>query len=413
MLLVLDNLDTATFLVSIRVGLISPGFASLLEQYVCAGKAHMLLLLRMRTMYLRKLPWLLAGLAHPQEDVARRIAAEVLHEWQADPRPEAHHRISAMLLQPGQFMTSLQTFAEGASLCNLPLEFRERVASWRFIPVVETTIEEKHARVSLNRKKHHIGPVRVSLSNRLPLLDRWVRRGHVCPKKLVSAFTSCRSLMTVPSQLNVSDHPSLDGMFSKSPASMRVVLPKVLYRCSLPDMYHSFDAMGKAHDKSKRKRAETQARLVEKDSRALSFDKMLFSAMQQHMLTKHEESEGTCFHTVPRSCLALQTVEAALNEPQTKQRRVSQDAVQDAPVAPDVDLHQEIAPAQSVTFQILMKNPGDKKVIRPAVGAGGKLSKGAVVLLHKSLCDSEPTTAASILVSGSAATTEDLGGHFC
>ena len=41
----------------------------------------------------------------------------------------------------------------------------------RFIPVNETTIEAKHARVSLQMGKHAIGEVLVSLSNRLPLLD--------------------------------------------------------------------------------------------------------------------------------------------------------------------------------------------------------------------------------------------------
>ena len=49
--------------------------------------------------------------------------------------------------------------------------FAKDVARLRFIIVVETSIESKHARVSLARRTHTIGPVKVSLSNRLPLLD--------------------------------------------------------------------------------------------------------------------------------------------------------------------------------------------------------------------------------------------------
>ena len=45
--------------------------------------------------------------------------------------------------------------------------FAQWLAIFRLFSVVETSIEEKHGRVALDIKKHKIGPIRVSLANRL------------------------------------------------------------------------------------------------------------------------------------------------------------------------------------------------------------------------------------------------------
>ena len=156
------------------------------------------------------------------EDTARVIGAKVLQQWSRDPRPQAHHRITAALLQPGAFIDALKSWVDGASFSSLPLTFQEKVAELRFIPIVETTIEEKHARVSLAKSRHHIGPVRVSLANRLPLLERWLKRGQVSAAKLLECFNQARSLKAVPALLNIDDHPSLGATaVSKRPAQLR------------------------------------------------------------------------------------------------------------------------------------------------------------------------------------------------
>ena len=144
------------------------------------GKSCMLLLLRLKTDYFKKLPWLFCGLAHVSEVVARDIARQIKEAWSLDPRREAHHRITWRLMQPGSsFSMGLDAFIEGASRSSLPVSVQLQIAVFRFPPIVETTIEEKHARVALARRRHHIGPTRVSLSNRMPLLQRWLRKGQV------------------------------------------------------------------------------------------------------------------------------------------------------------------------------------------------------------------------------------------
>ena len=124
-------------------------------------------------------------------------------------------------------------FIAGTAVDDSPIELRWQIAAWRFIPCVETTIEEKHSRVALSKRRHPLGPVRVSLANRLPLLERRVRREQVSGQKLLDCFARSRSLKSVPSLLNIDGHPLLDKAVGERPASMRATLAKVLYRCDL------------------------------------------------------------------------------------------------------------------------------------------------------------------------------------
>ena len=194
----------------------------------------MLLLLRMKTSYMQTLPWLFAGLAHTSQAAAQEVASKVLEQWRKDPRPQAHHRIAAKLMQNCDFVAALESYASGADFAALPADFQLQVSAFWFVPVVETTIEEKHARVAINKKRHHLGPVRISLANRLPLLDRWLRRGHVTATNLLDKFSAARSLKKVAGMLRVDDHPGLQGV--SHPSSLRRVLAKVIYHCDPRDM---------------------------------------------------------------------------------------------------------------------------------------------------------------------------------
>ena len=365
----------------------------------------------MKTGYLQKVPWAFSGLAHTDENVAREMAMKILQQWEMDPRPQAHHRLTARLMGQENFIGPLRSFKDGASLDSLCLEFQQQVACWRLVPIVETTIEAKHARVSLAKRRHHLGPVRISLANRLPLLTRWVQRGHVDSVELVRLFSKSRSLKKIPGLLDIADHPDLDAaQFRKGPASMRVLLGKLIYRCNIRDMYHSYEVAGKANERSKRAAAKAQAKLIPSNSSALTYDRVVLCAMQQHMLQNHEASATTCYYSAPRQCMQLQSVEAVLEEPSTKRQRV--DALPDdadSGLAPDVGMW--VPDTQPVTFQILLKNPGDKKVIRPAVGVGGRLAKGAVVAVHKGICCQDACLSDSIVVAGSASAS-DVSGQF-
>ena len=178
-------------------------------------------------------------------------------------------------------------------------------------------------------------------------------------------------------------------------------------------MYEAHDDASKLHDKLKRRAAAVEAKLLKdaQDQRrgAITYEGVLRGAMQQHMLCLHDGEDTTCFYTAPASCLMLQGVESALSEPGTKRQRIGVDADHAAPL-PDIEAM--IPRAETVTFQILLKNPQDKKVIRPAVGAGGRLSKGAVVLAHKHLSVENALVAPTALISGTSATADSFSEQF-
>ncbi len=105
------------------------------------SKAAMLTLLKVKTSHFDKLPWLFCALAHRDEEVARRFAVRIRSSWREDPRRVVHHRLTWKLMSNSRFSQALDDFISGTPRSSLPILFREAVAAWRFIPVVETTIE--------------------------------------------------------------------------------------------------------------------------------------------------------------------------------------------------------------------------------------------------------------------------------
>ena len=123
--------------------------------------------------YMQKLPWGLAVLALPDEARARIGGRRMRELFRRDPRPPpVQSRKTWALMQPGApFAIGLDKFLDDElprSLCGEP--FRVGVGTFMLMACVETCIEEKHCRVALREKQHAIGPVQVSLSNRLPML---------------------------------------------------------------------------------------------------------------------------------------------------------------------------------------------------------------------------------------------------
>ena len=165
--------------------------------------------------------------------------------------------------------------------------------------------------------------------------------------------------------------------------------------------------------KEKRKASALQSRLFEqaqlRSQQALSRERVLQVAMQQHLLSLHDSTDATCFYTAPGTCLALQSVESVLREPATKKRHVQDQAGAEVP-APDLGVQVDVL--RGLTFQIIFKNAADKKVIRPTVGAGGRLSKGCVVVAHAALSSADALLSDTTLVSRSSSAVENLSGQY-
>ena len=167
----------------------------------------MIALFHLKTGFWSRLPWVLAGLAHADEAVARTIAQEALLQFEKDGRKDSHHRITWFWMQPGLLRNQLGQFANGARLEEIGAPLYGEIAKLRFIFVVETCIEAKHANVAKALNHRVLGFPRISLSNRMQLLERWLARQHVQVSDLLDKFQHARSLGRVVKTLKLDRHP--------------------------------------------------------------------------------------------------------------------------------------------------------------------------------------------------------------
>ena len=142
----------------------------------------------------------------------------------------------------------------GASRKQLEKCYKLQSASFRFIPIAETTIEQKHAVPSHANKVHHIGPTRFSPSDRIPWMEKQLKRGHMNVKDLLQAFSSARSLEKCPALLGIENHPRMLESRKQKPSQLRAGLAQVIYRCEPRSMFQNLKKAAKANATSKRNR---------------------------------------------------------------------------------------------------------------------------------------------------------------
>jgi hypothetical protein len=210
-----------------------------LKSEMTRAKTTMATLLHTKCDYWNRLPWMMAALAHHCEEVARACGRRSLAAFEWDPRaPPVHHQKTWELLRPESlFRVELESFIAGTPRWECSEIFTMQISIFRFLPVVETTIEEKHARVSLEEKRHHIGPARVSLANRLPFLGRCLLREPEMITDFLDDFDAARKLSSVPAKLNLEGHPLITPWATMKnaphPWHRAGVLTQVFYHCDM------------------------------------------------------------------------------------------------------------------------------------------------------------------------------------
>lgn len=223
-----------------------------------AGKAKSFLLglFRLKTGYVKKLPWVLAGLAALNEDKAREAGRRALEQWRDAPEESLQHPITWRLFQPGVFLDALEDFVErGRPRQDLPESVRMQIATWRFASPVETKIEQPHAQVSKASKTHFVGPVRVSLSNRLGQLERWLRGGHFSVEELLAEFGRTRRLRDMIDMFGVRAHPAIEKIRSErgrfSVQKLREALVSIIYNVDVDSSFRSMKQAANRHRREK------------------------------------------------------------------------------------------------------------------------------------------------------------------
>ena len=374
-----------------------PGTAPMTDEqwgWVFEGFNHgckcTLALLLLKSNYLYKPPVMIGGVACANEEEARQNAIKVRVAFAKDPRQEVHDPRTWRLMDPEcDFKVNLDLFIDKLiPRALLSFNFQYEVAIFRFVLAIETLVERPHAKTSVKVKSHFQGPCRISLANRLPLLQQWIDTGVVSGFEVLEQFSIARKLLEVPELLGLSMHPSL-GRFDEhgktiKPAAYRRSLCNVLYRCDLIDMYRSQSKAAKKHIEEQKKQLQRAVKAMsaaKEPKLPVTRDRVMRIAMQDHM-------EEMMLDGRVLSCkaddLQFETLESSLNEPDSK--RLKQDMGAARVGGLDVDRLEQEGPQDSdgtsgnqspIFFQMVWQGIGRKKTVPIAIGAGGKLKQSA------------------------------------
>eukprot|EP00971_Amphidinium_carterae_P330697 6463862-Amphidinium_carterae.1 len=283
-----------------------------------AARARMAAVLKIKTQFWERLPWLLAGLAHHDASTVQLVSSKCLQAWHNDSRDDAHHPLTlAFMTRPHyEHVLALST---GQPLALLPLPFQQMVAKLAFIPVAETTIEAKHARVSHAKGIRQVGAVTVSLANRLPMLQQWLDRGLVSIEEVLEQFTRARSTTTAPLALGLAAHPGLQGTANahgtiKKPSSrtIRDLLVGLCYQCDISCMNQDLRAARAVDRKAKRQAASRALAMSDRKPKREppATTELLLSALSfEHFL---EVVEVDAVYSFENTSMQLSTLDATL-----------------------------------------------------------------------------------------------------
>ena len=288
----------------------------------------------------QRLPWLMAGLAQVDVEAAREIAHRVLSSFAKDPRECAHHRMTWHLLRPGaSFREELEKFAGGARRTDCSEEFLRQVAVFKLMPISETSIEGRHARVAMAMGKQSMGPVRVSLANRMGMLETRLLRDEGFGQELLSEFAAARSIKKIATMLNLEGHPLYTDLDVKhtNVAALRPILTAMIYHCDLEARYFSMHEFMRGHDKKKRSRQGKIDRMCRGAQTVLSHSAIRRATLLDHL---RQHLKPGVVYSVPRGTFqGSQSLLEFLDQPGTQWQRGAGDLGDDMIV--DVEAEDE------------------------------------------------------------------------
>ena len=281
------------------------------------GNAALLAILRLKVDFLKRLPCLLAGLALINEESARKIGREVLAQFAQCPVQDQHHRLTWKLLQEdAPFRRELQTFVDGKPRRELAAHALETIASFRYLFSAESRVEGKHGKVTVAAAYKRFLPTRVSLQNRLPLLEKWLASGQVSGDEFVESFAQVRSHRRAASKFGIQDHPSR----GKGERSWRKVLEHAIYNTHLDGMFRSLAGAQAQHTAAANAERLQFARDKIRRSGSLRYKDVIHWAMFQHIANTIDEG---IICACPKYAARIVSLQDVLAEPAAKRQRVA------------------------------------------------------------------------------------------
>lgn len=352
------------------------------------GRDHIKLLLATKLDFWQRVPWLFCGLAHDDEEVARATAQKILDVLAETPDLELHHRLTHKFLVE-ELLTELGNFANGKAFCDTTPAFQQAVMPLRFIPVVETIIESKHAvSTRLHKRDTHAGPVMVSLSNRMVVIERRLATPSFF-EALSEELQVSRYLGVAPARFGFQKHPVLLELENaRGKRDVRAYLQKpltaVIYRTDIEGQYNPMNDARKDHEQFMRRQQKTVASALQNRG-AQEQQLVCLDTVKKNLILDHFRFVATCGEGGRRQIFSLPTTSSAqivdllsfLDGADSRQKhRVDAGALDgDGDDAANIDQH--------MFFTVTKAKPSANHFLRIAPGAGRTIKAGQMAIaLH-------------------------------
>jgi hypothetical protein len=191
---------------------------------ICQRPTSRAYVVRIKTEYMRLLPNILLALALISEIRARYWGQRAVELFERDPRQDVHDDLTWEYMRAESwFRVELEKFNAGCPRASCSDQFREEIAAFRVVNVNETSMEARHGKVTLEDKKHPIGPVRVSLSNRMPMLEDRIAREPPYLEKIIRCLDETRVHRDCLQIFDFVDHPAMNAVHTPRVATWQLL----------------------------------------------------------------------------------------------------------------------------------------------------------------------------------------------
>jgi hypothetical protein len=247
-----------------------------------SARGHVMFALSVKTDFAKRLPWLCAGLAHRDEDKAKQCFRQCVHAWESLSQEQQgrSHYLSKRFLANGQCRNELDEWAASSTRLrkSLTTGTQEDIASMKFIPSVERSVERLHSLVKWGSKhgRQKRNGSTVSMAIRSVEIFKLVQDLSVAGAATLQTFADILrhtiDLRKAVSLCRMVSHPFIQKLANPlanggvAPRSrqhaMRKALETVVYRCDVSAQFQDmtkFESVRKKHSLAERKRAVAQA----------------------------------------------------------------------------------------------------------------------------------------------------------
>ena len=351
-----------------------------------AAKAALVCQVVLKMDHWQRLPWLLCGLAHWDQEKVQRTAAKAVEAMQKH-APEAFSSLTAPWMREPLY-SDLKAVAAGTLLVpNASMAFRKAVSSLFWVPINESCM--KHASASkAARMATNLGPVAVSLSNRWRHLNAKLSESAQSSQfmtSLLKALDLARDPRVAAEKLGLLKHPLVAAALSSDEDMwvregfqrfrarrrdhLSLALKAAFYRLDLRSMFEDWSA---------EKVANAQARLLEKGKQEAAANLVL-----SRCKTSYPHIKRTAMLEHVRSVCSDDSFYSFKLDGTPEEQH---DIIMTLQDHFDGNVSTHFEPGTHVFFRVLKSKPSAQKIMVAAPGAQPRLRPEQVaILLHTAL----------------------------